>query len=65
MRMDDIRQRAKDLGVGNVSKQRKGELIRSIQRQEGNFDCFGSEGRFDCPQEECCWRTDCLSKNPG
>jgi len=65
MRMEDIRQRAKEMGMSQITKLRKGELIRTIQRQEGNLDCFGSEGRFDCPQMECCWRSDCLTKNPG
>ncbi|HEY7746805.1 MAG TPA: hypothetical protein VIA07_10735 [Desulfuromonadales bacterium] len=40
-------------------------MIRAIQRAEGNQDCFGAAWRFDCQQVDCCWRADCLTKNPG
>ena len=34
-------------------------LIRSIQRSEGNPDCFGkAEG--DCDKTDCAWREYCL-----
>jgi hypothetical protein len=34
-------------------------LIRSVQRIEGNPDCFGkANGR--CDQADCCWRSYCL-----
>jgi hypothetical protein len=34
-------------------------LIRSIQRLEGNLDCFGAAGDF-CEQTLCAWRGYCL-----
>lgn len=34
-------------------------LIRSIQRAEGNIDCFRS-GQIDCDQVDCTWRQFCL-----
>jgi hypothetical protein len=34
-------------------------LIRSLQRLEGNPDCFGTAGRF-CGRAECTWREYCL-----
>jgi hypothetical protein len=37
-------------------------LIRSIQRVEGNFDCF-SRAKEYCDQSACCWRPYCLEKN--
>lgn len=38
-------------------------LIRSIQRTEGNPDCFGRvEG--NCAQMDCAWRTYCLEGQP-
>ena len=37
----------------------KTELIRSIQRKEGNFDCFGSTPVAVCDQHQCLWRDDC------
>lgn len=65
MRVNEIRERAKALGLGQVGRLKKGEIIRRIQRAEGNFDCFGSAGRFQCPQGECCWRQDCLTPDPS
>ena len=37
-------------------------LIRSIQRREGNPDCFLT-GKEDCSQLDCAWREYCL-KSP-
>jgi len=34
-------------------------LIRSIQRAEGNTDCF-QKGIVDCDQLDCKWRSFCL-----
>jgi hypothetical protein len=36
-------------------------LIRSIQRAEGNPDCF-LKGNSDCDQLNCAWRAYCLGK---
>ncbi len=38
----------------------KTELIRGIQRKEGNFDCFASTPVANCDQPQCLWRDDCL-----
>ena len=38
-------------------------LIRSVQRSEGNPDCFDkSEGK--CEQRDCAWRPYCLEDHP-
>jgi hypothetical protein len=37
-------------------------LIRSIQRAEGNPDCFG-KGVDKCDRLDCAWRHYCLEKN--
>jgi hypothetical protein len=37
----------------------KTELIRAIQRSEGNYDCFATPYRDECNQLECLWREDC------
>lgn len=38
-------------------------LIRSVQRSEGNPDCFDkSEGK--CEQLDCAWRPYCLEGHP-
>ena len=36
-------------------------LIRSIQRAEGNLDCFGRRPG-DCDQLDCNWRKYCLKE---
>ena len=36
-------------------------LIRSVQRAEGNIDCFKTENA-DCDRLDCAWRTYCLTK---
>ncbi|MEA1945674.1 MAG: hypothetical protein U9N83_00060 [Thermodesulfobacteriota bacterium] len=36
-------------------------LIRSIQRAEGNTDCF-QKGIIDCDQLDCKWRSLCLEE---
>jgi hypothetical protein len=38
-------------------------LIRSIQRVEGNSDCF-RRGLRECPEMECSWRPYCLEIDP-
>ena len=64
MNMSEVRNRAKELGIA-MGRIRKAELIRVVQRTEGNSECFGADWRFDCPRLDCCWRTDCQTKNPG
>ncbi len=54
-----IREKAKKIGIelGNMGKR---ELIRAIQRAEGNIDCYATERVRTCGEEECLWRDDCL-----
>lgn len=65
MTNDEIRERGQQIGVPLTARMRKGEMIRAIQRAEGNQDCFGSPWRFDCPWTECCWKDDCHARTPG
>ena len=37
-------------------------LIRSIQRAEGNVDCY-RRNQADCDQIECAWRPYCLENH--
>lgn len=48
------------LGIRSA-RMRKAELIRAIQRAEGNFDCFGRAAGEECDQLECFWREECLT----
>ena len=60
MLMQEIRDIAKDHGI-KVSRLKKEELIREIQRTEGNFDCFASAKSGECDQMGCLWREDCFT----
>jgi len=35
------------------------ELVRSVQRREGNFDCFRKAETY-CDRKDCAWRQWCL-----
>jgi len=58
MKMNDVVKRAKKLGI-KAKAVKKSNLIRQIQRAEGNFDCFGTAVDY-CDQWKCCCREDCL-----
>jgi len=58
MRMADVWSRARALGI-KPGRMKKKQLIRAIQRAEGNPECFDT-GHIDCPEADCCWRSDCL-----
>ena len=59
MKLQEIKAIAKEKGIkdGNM---KKAELVREIQRAEGNFDCFGTATAGYCDQAACLWREDCL-----
>ncbi|MCM8799896.1 MAG: SAP domain-containing protein [Candidatus Omnitrophica bacterium] len=61
MKLSEIEKKARSLGIKNTWKYSKTELIREIQRKEGNFDCFGRAKDY-CDQFSCLWRADCLKK---
>jgi hypothetical protein len=60
MKMQEIRARAKVLGINSFGKS-KVDLIREIQRKEGNFDCYAT-AKGDCDQVKCTFRSSCLSE---
>lgn len=66
MQIQQIRTLARDAGVrpGNLGKV---ALVRTIQRREGNFDCFATAYDGVCDQTDCRWREDCfaLAKKGG
>ena len=59
MRLSEIEKKAKELGIKDTWKLSKKDLVKTIQRKEGNFDCFGSAGN-SCNQMGCSWRVDCI-----
>jgi hypothetical protein len=60
MTLKKIKDMAKGKGI-KVGNMKKENIIRSIQRAEGNFDCFGTVTGGVCDQVNCLWREDCLS----
>ncbi len=60
MKLREIKAIAKAKGI-KADDLKKPELIRAIQRAEGNFDCYGSATSGFCDQPNCMWRKDCLS----
>lgn len=59
MNIKEVQAIAQTRGI-KAGKIRKGDLIRTIQREEGNSDCFESEKRHNCDQGNCLWREDCV-----
>jgi len=60
MRYQDIQKMAKRMGL-QANKMRKTEMVRAIQRAEGNNACYGTAVSF-CEQHNCLWREDCLAE---
>ena len=58
MKVEEIKKIAQNMGVPAVGP--KAEMIKTIQRTEGNFDCFGTAVEGFCDHDKCMWRTDCL-----
>jgi len=59
MNMQEIREIAQTHGL-KAGKLSKVELVRTIQREEGNYDCFATPTVETCGQDGCLWRGDCL-----
>ncbi len=59
MKLEEVRRMAKlqSISPGKLSKT---ELIRAIQKIEGNFDCFATAYDGVCNQAGCSWREDCF-----
>jgi hypothetical protein len=60
MRLAEIEKKARSLGVRDTWRYSKKDLIRYIQRNEGNPVCFATPTNGVCNQMACCWRSDCL-----
>lgn len=59
MNTQDIR----DIAIAHKikpGKLSKTNLIKTIQRTEGNFDCFATATHSVCDQTNCMWRKDCF-----
>lgn len=60
MKIQKVREIAREHGV-IPGKAEKVELIKMIQREEGNFDCFATAWDGVCDQQGCLWREDCFA----
>jgi hypothetical protein len=58
MKMPDVKKKAQAMGLKLPRSITKAELIRTIQKAEGNTPCFDS-GVVACPYLDCCFRDDC------
>jgi hypothetical protein len=56
--MSELKKKAKTVNLQPGSMD-KTNLIRAIQKAEGNFPCFKT-AQGSCDQLGCCWREDCL-----
>jgi hypothetical protein len=61
MNLTRIRTIAIQKGV-NPGKLNKTDLIRTIQRTEGLFDCYATAYQSICDQLGCAWREDCFAE---
>ncbi len=59
MTLKQVKDIAKTKGI-KVGNMKKANIIRTIQKTEGNFDCFGTAIAGECDQMNCIWRGDCL-----
>lgn len=60
MKLGDVRSIAKSHSI-NLAHLSKTELIKAIQTEEGNFDCFATARSGECDQVGCLWRKDCFT----
>ena len=58
MKVEELKKLARAHGI-KVAKMKKADLIRSIQRAEGNNDCYNTGSADTCGQTGCLWRDDC------
>lgn len=59
MKFEEVRAIAKSHGIQAVRHSRT-ELVKMIQREEGNFDCYSTAYDGICDQMGCCWREGCF-----
>jgi hypothetical protein len=60
MKIEEIRSIAKSHHI-KPAHLSKIELVKSIQKKQGNFDCFASASSGECDQYDCMWRGDCFA----
>jgi len=61
MNLQELRVLAQNHGL-KPRKIKRRELIRAIQRHEGNFDCYATAYDGFCDQSGCLWRRGCFQE---
>jgi hypothetical protein len=64
MKFQEIQKIAKGMGI-KTYRMKKVDLVRTIQRQEENIDCYGTQRVENCQEPACLWRGDCRTLNNG
>lgn len=59
MNMQEIRAIAKSHKI-DAAGLAKIDIIHTLQREEGNFDCYATAYAGVCDQTDCMWRDDCF-----
>lgn len=59
MKISDVKEIARNMGMKINKKANKIELVRAVQKNEGNYDCFATPHVRECNQSNCLWREDC------
>ena len=62
MNLSEIKRMAKGMGI-NIFGMKKLDVVRAIQREENNIDCYGTPRVDVCNEDTCLWRNDCISLN--
>ncbi|MBI4687692.1 MAG: SAP domain-containing protein [Nitrospirae bacterium] len=65
MTIKELQEIAKKKKVIIKNLKRKADIIKTIQRAEGSFDCFGTATTGVCSQTRCLWRDDCFKASKG
>ena len=60
MRFQDIQKMAKGMDI-NTYRMKKTDMIRAIQSEENNIECYGTDRVDTCEEGACLWRDDCLT----
>jgi len=58
MTKDEVIRIARERGIAR-GRLKKTDLIRLIQKTEGNEPCFATGKASVCGQSDCLWRADC------
>lgn len=59
-RLREIYALAQSRGINPYRYEELPELIRAIQRAEGNSPCFATFTAMECCEHGCRWRAECL-----